>query len=96
MRKATVLFAVVAVALLAAAGCGSSGGYKPELNLQGNQIWLDDGRTIQLRVWDADRECYRPLSSDSAELTGPSSNDQTSADVFLDVSVESGCDPSQP
>jgi hypothetical protein len=93
-RRTTAAATALAFAVAVAAGCGSASSHKRPLHLEGNTIVLDDGRTIELRVWDSSINCFRPLSSwADAELTKP--EPQTSdADLFLDLTVDRDCVPS--
>ena len=93
-RTAAAAAALVVVAG-GATGCGSSSSGKAPLHLDGNSIVLDNGRKVEVRVWDASINCWRPLSSwAKAELTKPERRLNSSADYFLDVTIDRDCDTS--
>lgn len=78
-----------------AAGCGTASSDRRPLHLEGNSIVLDDGRTIEFRVWDSSINCFRPLSTFPAELTKPEPRQNASADLYLDLTIDRDCDVSQ-
>jgi hypothetical protein len=106
MFKATATFILVFLAL-AAAGCGGNENteFKPALDVMGRSILLDDGREVQIRVYDAHLECHRVLDSfEGVSLTSGDPNllGEREDDLFLDInladydedplSLSSGCE----
>ena len=95
IRRIAAAAAAVGLAAVVAAGCGSGSSDKRPLRLEGNSIVLDDGRKVEFRVWDSSINCWRPLSTwAEAELTKPEHRLNSSADFFLDVTVDRDCDTS--
>jgi hypothetical protein len=91
-RTAAAAIALV-LSVAVAAGCGSASRQKRPLRLEGNSIVLDDGRKVELRVWDASINCFRPLSTwAEPDLSKPERRANGSADLYLNVTIDRDCD----